>query len=232
MPTLRSGEISFLVILALGFAPGIFWLWYLYRRDKWEPEPKSLVARAFFLGMLAVIPALLLELPFQILGSKFLLIVIAAPIVEELVKFFFVKKFIYNKAEFDEPMDGIVYAAAVALGFAAVENVFYLASAKSAVMTVFAGRAILSVPGHALFSSMWGYALGLAKFSPPERGRKLLRNGLIFSILTHGIFNFLGCFTLLGGLGVLVFVAVLWWILLRRIARVERESPFKEEGVD
>lgn len=42
-----------------------------------------------------------------------------------------------------------------------------------------------------LFSSMWGYALGWAKFSHRERGRALIREGLLLAIVLHAIFNFL-----------------------------------------
>jgi len=217
------------VIITLGFAPGIFWLWYLYQKDKWEPEPKTLVIKAFFLGILVVIPALILEAPFQMLNLSFLLIIIVAPVVEEILKFMAMKRFIYQNAEFDEPMDGIVYATAVALGFASVENLFYLISAQSKVMIVFAARAILSVPGHALFSSMWGYALGQAKFSDQKRATRLIWWGLLSSIGAHCLFNLFASITVLGGFGLLMVIGFLWWILLRRIARVEKASPFKEE---
>ena len=50
-----------LVIPILGLAPAIFWLWLIYRRDKYRPEPKGLVIRTFLLGIAVVIPVALIE---------------------------------------------------------------------------------------------------------------------------------------------------------------------------
>ncbi|NIS72464.1 MAG: PrsW family intramembrane metalloprotease [Proteobacteria bacterium] len=231
-------------VLALAFAPGIFWLWYFYRKDKLEPEPKLLFVRTFFLGMLAALFVVLLEVPF----SGLLLIVIAAPIIEEYAKYFVVRRTIYKNVEFDEPMDGMVYAAAAALGFASAENAGYLidaylspqealvssepVSAFGTVWTVFVLRALLSVPGHVLFSSMWGYALGWAKFKEAERGRRLIRSGLLLAIALHGLFNFLLVIVPLGALGMVIFVILAWRTVNRKIAHALAGSPhvFESSG--
>ena len=224
-------------IVALGLAPGIFWLWYFYRKDKLEPEPKHLIIKTFFLGMVSAFPAYFLESPFKGL----LLTVIAAPIIEEYLKYFVVRRTIFNHAEFDEPMDGIVYAAAAALGFASAENALYLltasaapqsfqitmgsTSASGAVWTVFVLRALLSVPGHVLFSSAWGYALGRAKFSEEGSRRKLIVKGLSLAMLMHGLFNFLASTGPVFSLGMLVFLFVAWRMVHRRIAAALADSP-------
>ncbi len=228
---------SMFTVLVLAVSPGIFWLWYFYRKDRLEPEPKHLIVRTFFLGMLAALPAVLLELPF----SGMMLAVVAAPIIEEYAKYFVVRRTIYNSAEFDEPMDGIVYAAAAALGFASAENAAYLftayfspqkflvsseaVSASDAVLSIFVYRALLSVPGHVLFSSMWGYALGQAKFTGEARGGKLIRNGLLLSIFLHGLFNFLVSVGPAVSLGMLVFLVVTWRMVYRKIAHALAGSP-------
>ena len=227
-----------LAIVALAFAPGIFWLWYFYRKDKLEPEPRGLVIRMFFFGMLATIPAIILELPFK--KPELLLLVIAAPVAEELCKFLTVRWTIYKNNNFDEPMDGIVYGAATALGFASAENVFYLlgayfspeeifpgANPDQALWTVFSVRALLSVPGHALFGAVWGYALGWAKFSEPKHGRKLVVRGLLLAIVLHGVFNFLLVqpYPALKAVGMLILVSVMWRLTHRRIAKALAGSP-------
>ncbi|MDP7505805.1 MAG: hypothetical protein QF774_17600 [Nitrospinota bacterium] len=80
------------LILALSFAPGVFWLWYFYKKDRIEPEPGHLVIKTYFWGMAAVVPAIILELPF----SGLLLILVSAPIIEEFVKYFAVRRTIYQ----------------------------------------------------------------------------------------------------------------------------------------
>ncbi len=213
------------IIMTLGFAPGLFWLWYFLKRDKFDPEPLQLVRNSFLLGMAAVFPAAFLEGLFQV--KTFWIAVAAAPIIEELCKFYSVYWFVYRKADFDEPMDGIVYAAATALGFASVENVFYLLSSMKdgTIPVVAVARAFLSVPGHALFSIMWGFALGMAKFGMVPYPRQRIIMGLMAGIGFHALFNF---FTVLGPLwiyGMMVLIPIMWQAIEARIIQALRMSP-------
>src|SRR5215813_8009695 len=146
-------------MLVLPALPGLVWLWMFYRTDRYQPEPRRLVAITFALGALATLPATALEM--LAIGC----FVVIGPI-EELCKFLAVWLWIYRRPEFDEPIDGIVYASAAALGFASLENAFYVLDFRAGAVRwgVFVTRAVLAVPGHVLFSSMWGYALGRARF--------------------------------------------------------------------
>ena len=216
---------AFLLILGLAFAPGIFWMWIFYRRDRLEPEPSSFIVKTYLLGILAALPVALLETPFIFCAS--ILAVFIAPVIEEYFKFLIVRYGVYRHREFDEPMDGIVYAAAAALGFASIENFFYLLSAwmTGNFVAVMAFRALLTVPGHALWSSMWGYTLGLAKFSPPEVRTRINVRGLVLAMVCHSFFNFLLIFSVVGALAVLIFILFLWGLLRRRIAVLLQLSP-------
>ena len=173
-----------LSLLVLAIAPAVFILWYMYRKDYYEPEPLRLVVQVFLLGGLSVIPAAVIEYPFP---SGIITSSVVAPFVEEMIKFCVVFFFVYHLPEFDEPVDGMMYAAAAGLGFAAVENVFYVLEGGIAVGVL---RAIASVPGHMIFSCVWGYALGTAKFRPRSAWRPIVIAGLAGSIVLHGIFNF------------------------------------------
>ncbi len=224
-----------LIILALAFAPGLFWLWYFFKRDKYEPEPLHRIRNCFILGMAIVLPAGLAEVPFSLLSTR-VAVVIGAPIVEELAKFLVVRYTVFRSAEFDEPMDGVVYAAAVALGFASLENAYFLfdeyrnGAQSFALVTVF--RAMLSVPGHALWSSMWGYALGFAKFSDEEFQKKLIMEGLILSMAMHALFNFLCLAGPIWPIGMLIVVPVMWRMTSQRIERALEASPHVHIGAD
>jgi RsiW-degrading membrane proteinase PrsW (M82 family) len=171
-------------LLVLAIAPAVFILWYVYRKDCYEPEPLRLVVRVFLLGGLSVIPAALIESPFP---SGIITSSVVAPFFEELIKFGIVFFFVYRLPEFDEPVDGMVYAAAAGLGFAAVENIFYVLEGGIAVGVM---RAIASVPGHMIFSCIWGYALGRAKFQKGAGRGPIIIAGLAGAIILHGIFNF------------------------------------------
>ena len=175
-----------IILLILAIAPGLFWLWYFWHRDRLEPEPRRLVAKVFFIGALVVIPAGLLEA----LVPKPYTAVLAAPVFEELAKFLVVFWGVYRCLQFDEPMDGIVYATAAALGFATAENVAYVLGAGAGEAAgVAIVRAILSVPGHALWGCLWGYGLGRMKFLDRKRGETFVATGLGLAMLSHALFN-------------------------------------------
>ncbi|TAK50591.1 MAG: PrsW family intramembrane metalloprotease [Bacteroidetes bacterium] len=226
-------------IFLLGFSPGIFWLWYFYKKDKWEPEPKHLVVKTFFWGLLSAFIAALPELPFG--EYRMFSLAFLAPVVEELAKFFAVRYTIYNHIEFDEPMDGITYAAAAALGFASIENSLYLMgsygfpftdfmtqepeASSTRIFSLFVARGLLSVPGHVLFSSSWGFALGWAKFMDKQMARRLLIEGYCIAVLLHGIFNFLGTVAFYGPPLLIGFVLLLWLLVRKKITHALAGSP-------
>ena len=222
-----------LVLLAAGIGPGLFWLWWFYRRDRYEPEPQRLILRTALIGGLAGIVAVVLELPWHasvVLGS-----VVVAPVVEELAKFAVVRRTMYDDPEFDEPMDGLVYAAAAALGFASLENVFYVAACyvkggEHSAAGTFWARAVLSVPGHALFSSLWGAALGKVRFSPPELRRGIVGRGLVLAMAGHGAWNAIcmirGAYSWI----LCAFVLFLWGVFNRNARDLLRQSPFREKA--
>ncbi len=223
-PERRMVQIDPLILLSLALGPGIFWVWYFYHRDRYDPEPPYLVLRMFLLGIAVTFPVAFLEGGIGILiASPLILAVIVAPVVEEYGKYFVVRRGVYRNREFDEPMDGIVYATAAALGFASLENLIYVFSAytlslEAAIGTIVV-RALFSVPAHALFASIWGYALGRAKFSPPEQRRGIVARGLAAAMVLHGLFNFLLITAEVYALAMLVFFLVLipgMWLLVNR----------------
>jgi len=207
-------------LLLLAIAPSGFLLWYIWRKDTWEPEPLRLVAKVFFLGALSTIPALMLELPFE---EGIFAAAVVAPVVEETVKFLVVVLAVYRNPEFDEPMDGVVYAAAAGLGFATVENIFYVLDGGVAVGIV---RAVASVPGHFLYSCIWGFALGTAKFRPAAERTGIIAAGLFLAMLLHAAFNFsLEIFDAAGLLLILVVIIPLGWWMTGRNIRIAHADP-------
>ncbi len=188
-------EFLFSVVLSLGF--GLFWMWWYYRQDVYEKEPKRFVALIFLLSMPLSVLAGLLEYTLDksagglseqqgfVVAVLFNVVIVAG--LEELAKFFVVYTVAYPNRAFNESMDGIIYAAAAALGFASFENIFYVLDKGPVVLLL---RGPFSTLGHVLFSAMWGSALGMA-LHEPERGRRirLIATGLGLSILAHGFYN-------------------------------------------
>jgi len=215
------------LLLTMAIGPALFWLIFFYRKDKYATQPLSWIVKIFLLGALIIIPVAICESIAGILISEFAIVVIVAPIVEECGKYFVVTRYVYTTSEFNEPVDGIMYAVAAALGFATIENILYVFSIPlTELPTLFAvviGRAVLSVPGHALDSSIWGYSLGIAKFGLPRDAPKII-TGLAVAIVFHGLFNFLLMSFLGIALLLLIVIPFLWRLVRRNIRDALKKS--------
>lgn len=216
-------------LVLVSFAPGLFWLWLFLRQDKIRPEPRRLIALTFVLGCISTVPAGLGNYIFGadtlLEGTPHLLSVVTAMAlvvgpVEELCKFGAVRLGPYRSLYFDEPVDGLVYASAASLGFASLENLFYVLQFGPEVMVV---RAPLSTVGHLVFGSIWGFALG-QYYITGERRRTLLFSSLALAAGAHALFNVLIFSFPLGAVGLTLLGAV--WSF-RAIRRGQRNSPFR-----
>lgn len=230
-----------LTYIVLAVAPGLFLLWFFYRRDRWEREPPALVLATYAAGGLSVVPVVAVS----VLGAAGGLYapeldavgtVVVAPLLEEPAKLLAVLLVAYRRPAFNEPMDGIVYGCAAALGFASVENVFYVLGALEQgtgyANTVLIMRALLSVPGHALFAIPWGLALGLAKFMPDRfAGRRGVLVGLGLGMGFHAAHNLLAVLSpYIGGTFLVVLAVWLWTFANGRIRLALARSPFAPQS--
>jgi protease PrsW len=206
---------NLLISLLLAALPALVILLYFRRLDKARPEPVGLIGRSVLYGFLAVLPAAAIEVGIgfiaperRTLGSQLFYAFAVAGLVEESVKLYFVRRYIFKKKEFDERADGIVYAICVSMGFAFVENFLY--GYRDA--GVLFARAFTAVPGHALFSGVMGYYVGLSKLESGRRGA--WKAGLAWAIALHGLYDFF----LFAGLGLAVLpLLVVGWIFLVRL---------------
>lgn len=183
-------------LLLLAIAPGIAICLFIFHRDAYNREPKLNLIVSFLLGVIAVIPAAIVEqllidstdnsIP-GIAAKAFLQVAL----VEEMVKFLALRFYAYPRKSFDEPLDGIVYAVMVSMGFATLENILYVTQSEQTGQgyQVAFMRMFLAVPAHATFGVLMGYYAGIAKFA--QRGKTgLLLQGLFLAILFHGMYDF------------------------------------------
>ena len=189
-----------MVILLLAFAPVFAIALFIWWKDKYDKEPIGLLVKSFLLGSLCCLPAgVTNELGAQLLdinvfsdnqisiskASIYAFLVVG--LGEELFKFLCLIKYAFPKNEFNEPFDGIVYAVMISLGFAGLENVFYVAEGGAAVAV---GRAFTAVPFHAVDGIIMGYFVGIAKFSEGYSRAANCFKGLLFAVLAHGFYDF------------------------------------------
>lgn len=145
-------------------------------------------------------------------------------LTEELFKYLILIAVFYPKPQFNEPYDGIVYAGFISLGFATLENLFYVVDKGLAVAIV---RMFLSVPAHAIFGVVMGFFVGGAKFFPRKR-RTFLGLGLLAAVFLHGLYDYF----LMAGVPFLVLFSLLLVgigivVSLKAIRIRERQSPYK-----
>jgi RsiW-degrading membrane proteinase PrsW (M82 family) len=224
------------VIFSFAFSllVALFWLKSFRKMDKYEKEPERLIYLAFFSGVLATIPSVLLEFPLPMkkfsqppLLAEIFFSFLWVGIVEEFFKFLAVRLTVYRSNQFNELMDGMIYMVSTALGFAATENVGYMLGFGFSVGLL---RAILSYLGHVSFSAILGYYLAKAKM---ERKRDWLWVGFILAVSLHWLYDaFLvaGTFKASGGflfLGffVWIFGLVFTFILFKKAQAL---SPFRK----
>jgi RsiW-degrading membrane proteinase PrsW (M82 family) len=214
-------------------APAFFWIGYFYYQDRFQPEPLKIIGTAYLLGLAAAFACLkfyglleVLGIPYDpsimILSSKvrFLLYSITITgLVEELFKFIPFLLIILFLKTLDEKTDGIIYASTVALGFASFENIGYLPYMEGFELF---GRAFASPLTHTIFSSLWGYSVGMARL----RGTSVVKasfQGIAVAALCHGVFNFLTMDTYLRIVSSILILIIWIW----RIRLLEESIPKK-----
>ncbi|MBW6440722.1 PrsW family intramembrane metalloprotease [Patescibacteria group bacterium] len=219
-----TAKLFFVFFLAL--LPSLFWLRVFLKEDYREPEPKKLIATFFALGIVAALASLVVEMFISNIflggiiiaiyeynfdeiwtGSNILKVVFVSlflpPIVEEFFKCRMVKKFGMKSLHFNQIIDGMIYAIAVALGFAFLENYIYfmayIQKGADALAGVFIVRFLASTLLHALATGTFGYYIAKAKFSPPQLAQngflsskqKYILKGFVLAVVIHFVFNFL-----------------------------------------
>lgn len=214
-----------LVILSAGIAPGLALLSYFYLKDYYQTEPLSVVLKTFIYGVCLVLPLSFIQYILQsehILTSNFSTAFVWAALLEEFFKWFILMVAIYQHIAFDEPYDGIVYGAAVSLGYATMENILYLIS--NGVEYAFT-RAILPVSSHALFGVIMGFYLGKAKFTPGKSKFYLLHAFIVPTVL-HGVYDFILLHQKMWIYWILPFMIYLWWTGIKKVKKARILSDF------
>jgi RsiW-degrading membrane proteinase PrsW (M82 family) len=230
----------------------VLWLALFYSRDRYEKEPKQLIAKLFGAGVVSVIPAIIVTL-----GASWILTgggggdplamalfstVVLAPLLEEPTKAGLALVTSRNHSDFDEPVDGMIYFTTVGLGFGAIETTFYLASTYLGVLAApnvvpdvgaateaAAGLAVLrgltSTMAHGLWSGLVGYFYARRRFDPGSTSPWI---GLVMAIGAHALWNFFAPQNLAIGVVILVLTAVLYFVLFERAVDVSPHRPTAE----
>lgn len=176
--------------------------------DRWEPEPRLAVVFAFLWGagvavLLALIVGAEIENVIAALGGQgpayeFFSAAIQAPIVEEVGKVLGILVILWvARRHFDGPIDGLVYSAWIAGGFAFTENILYFGSelvnvdgGDTGIFQMFLVRGLMSPFAHVMFTACAGIALGFAvRSTSTTRAVGIFASGLGLAIALHAFWN-------------------------------------------
>lgn len=196
-----------IVSLMCGFLPMLFFAWLVYWLDRYEKEPKILLGGVFLWGaILAAGAAFMLNTALGVgvylftndeTATELATGSLIAPVIEELLKAAAVLLvFLIARKEFDSLVDGLVYAAIVALGFAATENTLYiyrdgyLANGYGGVAALAFVRVVLVGWQHPFYTSFTGIGLAAARLSKGWLPKIIYpATGLVLAIFTHALHN-------------------------------------------
>ena len=224
------------VILGMVMAAAVFWMQYVDLKDRFLPEPRTRLLMAFGLGALAGVLALgcftaldLLGLPDPWSGETSWMAVYCLGVigpVEEGAKLFVAWFVVFRWPEFDEPLDGLVYAAAISLGFASLENLLHLPGLS--LREQLARTATLPLT-HTLFGAVWGLGIARARMlMPPGRKRQLWQVGsVLLAMLLHGVYDLLifawQASLVTSGIALVLWIFVIW--RAHNLAQTARKEP-------
>lgn len=220
-----------MALLLATILPSILIVLFFVYSDKFK-EPKGEIIKVFVYGILITIPAYFLNTYIsdffysntrvsEGLISSFLT---AAP-VEEGLKLSVLYYFVYKMKDFNEPIDGIVYGVTVSLGFATLENLYYVYLLADYFETTSMALAIIrsfsAVPAHAVFGIFMGYFF--MKYSFIKKGDNLFF-AFVVPFVLHGCYNLFTASNFFVSLGLIL---ISWIIALRLFSRLKKTQKRK-----
>lgn len=190
-------SLQFWLIILSAIVPAIVLLVYILIRDRKQPEPFSQIAKGFWYGCLSVGMVLIFGGVLQWLGlfvsdtssvgNAITHAFFSAAFPEEAAKMYMLWLLLRKNPFFDEHVDGIVYAVCIGMGFASIENIFYLFSNIDSWQDVAIGRAFLSIPEHFCLAVIMGYFFAIAHMYSNKRWYYAL--AYFVPVLIHGIYD-------------------------------------------
>ena len=217
-------------LLFVTIFPSLLIVFFFVSSDKFK-EPNKEIIKVFFYGILITIPAYFLntyigEIWYATNASEGLIssFLTAAP-VEESLKLAVLYFFVYKMKDFNEPIDGIVYGVTVSLGFATLENIYYVYLLADYFDTTSMALAIVrsfsAVPAHAVFGAFMGYFF--MKYSFIKKGDNLFF-AFIVPFVLHGCYNL---FVSSNFYVAFLLIVISWIVALRMFSRLKKTQGKK-----
>lgn len=204
-----------------------------------QKEPTSWLVKAVLAGVAICFPAAFIETgmdavlfggegnPTTLFGTTIQAFFVAA-VPEEGLKLLALWLVVRKNPYFDEHFDGIVYAVCVGLGFAAIENVFYVFNEENWV-SVAITRSLLAVPGHYAFAVLMGYYYSIYHFI--DHSPKTAACVFLVPVAAHGVYDALamsGAVAPTVG-GICFFILIYFCVKIHKVAKTKLFALMEED---
>ena len=219
-----------LLLVLLSFLIGILAIYYLREFDVHDKEPFSIMAIVTFaggalsIGISLALYRYLGSLGISDLRNAFGAIFVIGPVEEAAKLLALLLCYPIIQSHLDEPGDGLIYMACVALGFSLIENFIYVMNSQYPFY-IMALRVSLATPMHISFSIFMGLAFYLlAEF---KTGWPFMAIAFAYAALTHGLYD-LVMFNQYIVLVLMLVIALAHYWTIKLLAYANATSPYRQ----
>ncbi len=225
------------------------WFWLIRRYDRIDPEPyRAMLSVGILGGLVSGLVAVEIMTLFEsvVLGmtegwmtavvnetvtiTELIILALETGLIEESCKALATIYFAKRLGEVDEPVDAVLYAMLVGLGFAVIENLNYAIDHGNSTLL---WRNIFCIPGHVGYALLWGCGLAKARFAKPDRPvLVIIAPTLLIAALLHAGYDYIAFTasnTTITVYAVIQLIALLWFAHTR-LKALGRESPHLAPG--
>ena len=160
-----------------------------------------------------------------------------AAFLEEGIKFAILLFFCVRLSALNEPMDAIVYGAAIGLGYAAMENLGYLNSGDLETAWTFSIVKVRYLPlvMHLGFGVLMGWLLSLNLFEERSQFKRriMLILALAVPVTLHGSYNYLRAYEVFPVLTLILTIGIIYFYRREQLRKITEDiDKAKIENID
>ena len=239
-----------MTLLILNWLAGaVGWFWLIRRYDRIDPEPyRAMLSVGILGGLVSGLVALEIMALFEstVLGmtegwmtavenqtvttGELIILALETGLIEEFSKALATIYFAKRLGEVDEPIDAVLYAMLVGLGFAVIENLQYAIEYGNGTLL---WRNIFCIPGHVGYALLWGCGLAQARFAKPGTPvLAVIAPTLLIAALLHAGYDYVALTASSGTITLYAIIQTiaLLWFAHNRLKVLGRESPHLAAG--
>lgn len=221
---------------------------YIYNKDK-NKEPKEIIKKLLIGGALSVILVLIITYVMGLFIDIYrrdatdlqgidliIYCYIVVALSEESSKMLMLYNIGYKSKYYDESYDMLLYGGFIGLGFAALENVFYVSMGGLTTALV---RAFTAIPFHTILGIIMGYYLN--KYNKNKNNQNIALS-LLIPVILHGTYDYYLLHSLNGSneitsyclslLITIICLIILLYFIIKLLNKTSQESIIEQPTME